>query len=560
MLPKYSLRSLVFALWGGFVLLSFSVSAIAAESVNETVRHRFEAQLSGFGIRAGGQPLLAGEPLLQFYEDRQFELAWFEAGRLRPEALDLLRTIDRSAGEGLQPSDYHQDAISTLISELSATATAAEQIDLDLLLSDAFLVLGAHLLSGKLDPLTQTAVWTAKRPGLDMASLLDQALEAGSVEAMLDTLRPSQPGYQQLREKRKRIVELAARGAWTPLEPGGLIRPGEKDRRLPAIRHRLVELGDHPEVPLPDSAAEGGSLSEVYDIELLAATSRFQARHGLQPDGVIGPDTVAALNIPPEQRRRQIDINLERWRWLPEQLGSLHIMVNIAGSELKVVADRQSLRRHSLAVGQACQDTPVFSDEIRYFVFNPNWIVPRRLLNSVSSWRALEPGSLETLGFVAYEGWGTERAKAQVADLDISQLTNDPALRLVQNPGPHNLLGKAKIMFPNEHDFYLHGKPSADPFSHSETGFPAGCVRVEAPLDLADLLLGKEQGWSRRFVRNGGSTTDESRAVYLNEPVKVHVQYLTAWADEDGLVQVREDLFGRDAAVAEGLASSPGQR
>lgn len=557
MLSMHSLQALSVKLWSLCFLMVFSTALLAADSISDKVRHRFEHMLAGYPMVAAERPLQTGPTLLEFYEARHFELAWFEGGQLRPEARDLLRTVDRSAGEGLQPTDYHQHTIARLIGGFTPTSPIETQVDLDLLLSDAFLLLGSHLLSGKVNPETLTPEWSARRPGQDMDALLVQALEAGSVEAMLDTLRPSQPGYHRLREERKRFADLAALGDWQPIPTGPLIRPGNSDSRLEAIRNRLVALGDHAPIAVAlDPETEADANRQTYDIELLAAVSRLQARHGLKADGVIGPDTISVLNISPEQRLQQIGTSMERWRWLPEQMGERHVLVNMAAPELQVIAEHKPIFKTGLAVGQACQQVPAFSDEIRYFVFNPSWTVPPALLVKGELAKFADRERLQTLGLSVYQHTESGRRKLDPGTVDWSTVPEGGLpFQIVQEPGPQNALGEVKIMFPNRRGVYLHDMPSAVPANTFNQPFDYGCMRVEKPLDLADLLLGKEQGWSRRFARDGGSGGSET--VYLHEPLPIHIQYLTAWADENGILQLRRDTLDRDPALMEALASHP---
>lgn len=561
MLPTHVLKYLSVALAGILLVMGICRGAVAGavENPGSDIRYRLEAAQAGFPLIAAAEPLLARESLLSFYEDRHYERAWFAGDMLRPEARDLLRTIDRSAGEGLQPTDYHQHAIARLIGRLSPDTSNATRADLDLLLSDAFLLLGSHLLSGKVSPVTLRPEWAASRPGEDMAPLLDQALEAGAVEAMLDTLRPSQPGYQRMREERKRFADLNATSQWQEIPSGPLIRPGESDPRLSSIRERLVALGDHPGSTIPQAPLlPATTRSQTYDIALLAAVSRLQARHGLKADGIIGPETIGILNISPAERLRQIDVNMERWRWLPEQLGAQHVLVNLAGLQLNVVQEGKTTFKSALSVGPSCSEAPVFSDEISYFVFNPSWTVPPSVLASGNLKGAEEPGRLEALGFRVFRDWGAARHEVDPADVDWANIDKGGLpYQLVQAPGIYNPLGKVKIMFPNPFGVYLHDIPAAHPTTGVVPTFNQGCVRVEKALDMADLLLGKDQGWSRGYVRNAAA--GESQTLHMTEPMPIHVQYLTAWANESGILQVRRDLYQRDQRLASALASQPGQ-
>ncbi|QCF24643.1 peptidoglycan-binding protein [Hydrocarboniclastica marina] len=539
-------------LWVFIALLSFSVSGLASDDSREEVRRRVEAMASGFAVDAGSRRLLAVNALRAFYQDRGFKLAWFADNRLTPEALELLQTIDNTGTEGLHPRDYHQQALSQMMQALTLSAPAAAKADLDLLLSDAFLMLGSHLLAGKVDPRTLQAQWQADRHGLEMAPLLAQAVETGSVAALLNTFRPSQAEYQQLRQERQRMLELLDRRDWPLIDTGPLIRPGESDSRLPLIRARLVALGD---LAARQTESPAASRPPTYETDLLAAVSRFQARHGLQADGLIGSATIAALNTPLQDRLAQIEVNMERWRWLPERLGDPHIRVNAADQRLDLVSNGQILLSSPARLTTACQNRPVFSDHIHYLVLNPEWSVGPDNPNFALLSALRKRGQLTQLPVELHKGWGMSLSKRDVTAEDWA---SEPATgsRLVQPPGRENALGEVKFMSAMGSGPLLHGAPSAGVLSTmTETTF--GCIQVEAAAELVDGLLKHQQGWTRQKTHAGEDEPPQSETHYMEQPVPLHVQYLTSWADSDGTIHFRSDSLNRDTAVATALKAEP---
>ncbi|MFC3226334.1 murein L,D-transpeptidase [Marinibaculum pumilum] len=303
------------------------------------------------------------------------------------------------------------------------------------------------------------------------------------------------------------------------------------------------------------SADKPFQVAEIYDNALVAAVLRFQRRHGLEPDGVVGPKTLAALNVPLADRIRQVELNLERWRWLPADLGRRYVLVNIAGYDYRLVEDGVEKLYGRTIVGRSYRSTPVFSDKIEYLVFNPKWTVPRRLAVEDKLPQIKEdPDFLRREGFSVYVGWGEDAQEIMPEFIDWHSLSkNNFPYRLVQSPGASNALGQVKFLFPNKYDVYLHDTPSRHLFKRANRAFSSGCIRVEHPLDLAEHLLMSEPGWDRARI-DGALQLDRERWITLREPVPVHLLHWTTWRDPDGTLQFRDDLYGRDSRLAQALA------
>ncbi len=532
----------------------------AALSANEELRQRLEALNAGYVVTAFGEPLMARQALLNFYQERAWAPAWDNVD----DRQQLFAAVRQSAADGLEPRDYHFSPLSELIDQPLESLQPSERVDLDLLLSDSFLMLGSHLLEGKVNPESIDAEWLANRRERLMGPVLAEALASENLGAHLAALRPAQPGYAALLAARARLMPMLAL-PWSPLPAGPALKPGMEDDRIPALRERLVVLGDlaaelsasavtmAPVDPLaedltglPESLPQTPEV-RLYDETLQAAVRRFQARHGLEDDAVVGRDTLSALNISPERRLQQVDLNLERWRWLPDQLGDTHVMVNIAGFEMRVMAQGEERLRKRVIVGRPYRRTPVFSDQIRYLVFNPTWTVPRKLMVQDQLPQIIQdPDYLQRLGFTVYDGWGANRQVVDPQSIDWTSLTarNFP-YQLVQEPGPLNALGQVKFMFPNKFDVYLHDTPARDLFAKSERSFSSGCIRVEDPLTLAAILLADDPAWTPERIQ---ALVDSRKlaTVTLKKPVPVHLEYWTAWVDDSDQLQFRKDIYQRD--------------
>lgn len=538
--------SLVTLLATTLLLPLWLTPAVAAEGANEHIISRIEALNFDFPVEVLGSPLMAKKALPAFYATNGYRLAW----QSMEHRQQLAEAVGRAAEDGLLPGDYHADLLASLASAPITGISPARRADIDLLFSDAFLVFGSHLLEGKVNPQTIHAEWTANRRQRNMESVLADALDSGDIRGTLDALRPAHPAYGQLMEVRRSLASTAPE-PWPPLDDKPTLRPGDRDPRVPDIRHRLATLGD---LEPADSIDQD---PQFYGSSLETAIMAFQARHGLDADGVVGRDTFKALNLSPAARIRQIDATLERWRWLPESLGETYVLVNIAGFELTLVDQGAEVLRKRVIVGKPYRQTPVFSDQIEYLVFNPTWTVPRTIMLKDQLPQILQdPDYLARLNIRVYRGWGADRVPVDPATIDWSALgRNNFPYQLVQEPGPQNALGQVKFMLPNQYDVYLHDTPGRGLFAKSERTFSSGCIRVEQPFDLAERLLASAPNWSRTRI-NEVVDGQVSQTVLLPEPVPVHLQYWTAWVDSEGRIQYRNDIYERDARLLKELKGS----
>lgn len=528
-------------LYGLLLALVFAVPARAQG--NDGLINRIEALQAGYPVSVLESRLYAKEALTRFYEARGYTLAWQDPSNRR----ELLEAIREVAGDGLNPRDYHYDTLAALaLKDLNDSAEEL-QTDLDLVLSDAFLLLASHLHHGKVNPTTIHAEWTANRQQREMQPVLSEALASGTVYTTLQDLKPRSAAYHQLVQRRKALGELIS-ADWPAIVSGPSIRPGDTDNRIPDIRRRLALLGD-----LSGDSPEASN-HQHYDDVLATAIPLFQARHGLEPDGIIGPDTLTALNLLPLERIYRLDANLERWRWLPESLGETYVVVNIAGFELVLVENGEQVHRQRVIVGRPYRQTPVFSDRIRYLVFNPTWTVPRKLMieDQLPIIRS-DPEYLERLGFKVFRGWGANQSEVDPAEIDWTELSkNNFPYQLIQQPGPQNALGQVKFMFPNRYDIYLHDTPAQSLFTRLERTLSSGCIRLERPFELAERLLASTNGWNKRRIEQTLATA-EPATVVLSEPVPVYLQYWTTWIDPAGVLQFRNDVYDRDRRLLQAL-------
>ena len=507
---------------------------------------RLEAWSAGYPPVLFDEKIVNPKLLQAFYGEHQIKPIWFEKGRLSKKGRELIQTISAVEGEGLQPSDYHY----SLLSGLTREAVLPEYSLYDLVLSDALLTLVRHLSLGKVDPETLTDEWKNEQRPTDLAYVLPQVAGQGNLTELLANARPAQIRYSRLQNTLAQLRQLSADG-WEPLSLSPAIKPGMSDRRLMEISRRLQIWQD----------LAGAVPALEYDFELQEAVKRFQSRHGLEADGIIGKETLLALNVSPAERVQQIIVNLERWRWLADDFGQRFLIVNIAAFELKLIEHNETLLRLPVVVGRSYRKTPVFSDKIRFLVLNPTWTVPKKLAVEDKLPEILrDKGFLNRLGFSVFPSDSTSAINPATVNWAHLSKSNFP-YRLVQTPGPLNALGQIKFMFPNKYDVYLHDTSSRELFSKSERAFSSGCIRVSEPLVLAETLL-REQKWDMDRLLTT-IATGKTETVHLLNPVPIHIEYWTAWVERDGSLHFRKDIYERDKPLWKALQFSltdPGQR
>lgn len=523
-----------------------------ADQVQEHLRNRVATAGVPPELSVAGERLRAGEPLALFYEQRAYQPTWSEAGRLSSHidaVLTVLRTADR---DGLRPADYHLAAIERTLRLLRVTTAQVESYDaaqlaeLDLLLTDAVLLYISHALAGRLDPESVKAGCLAEKEPIDSAAVLHTTLTANDVGAALQLLLPRDPGYDRLRQALARYRVIASHGGWPIVPDGPKMEKGERGGRVLRLRSRLRAEGLLNQEPRRDR--------DLFDDGLARAVRTFQRRHGLVVDGIVGPATLAALNVPTDARVRQIELSLERWRWLPRDLGQRYILVNIAAFALHVVESGHPVLNMRVVVGKPFSCTPIFSATVTHLVFNPSWYVPRSIaVREMLPRIRKNPAYVGENDIVVTQRFDGKVRAVNPSTINWSQISaNNFPYRFRQRPGPKNPLGRVKFMFPNHFNVYLHDTPSRELFARTVRAFSHGCIRIEKPLELAEYLLQGDAQWTHDKIL---ATIEQGaeRTVWLPEGIPVHLLYLTAWVDEDGVVHFRDDIYGRDRLLAETL-------
>ncbi len=524
------------------LLLSLAVSPAAAASLadqTEAVSGLLARRLAEGGNAMGEMPL-DRSALESFYKRRDFRPIWLADGA-ESRARQLVAVLRSAARDGLDPDTY---GLSDIAARLEATA-ASDQADLELLASHALLRYVSDLRTGR-SALQDVDPELFIHPGeLDRLDVLERAAAAPDIERFLSDQAPSNPIYRRLRRVLADYRAIAARGGWPAVPDGPSLKPGMVDPRVKDLRLRLMSSGD--------LTIEGAD-AQSYDPALAQAVQRFQSRHGLEADGVVGARTLEALNVPVEERIDQILINMERWRWMPDDLGDRYLLVNLAGFELDVVEAGSTVLHMRVVVGKTYRRTPVFSGRMTYLEFNPYWnVTPNIAKRDILPKILADPGYLAAEGMRVFASWGEGAQEIDPETVDWTSVAPQQlTFKFRQDPGPKNALGRVKFMFPNRFNVYLHDTPSRELFQRTVRTFSSGCIRLEKPLELAEYLLQGDPGWTRarieRVIAEGKTMT-----VILPQPIPVHLTYSTVWFGEGGTIHFRDDIYGRDALVAQAL-------
>ena len=477
------------------------------------------------------------DALFHYYQELGGDLLWL--GSRRPN--EFLARLDNAASDGLDPKDYPSKQLATLAAA-KANDDKRSLALVELYFSAAFLEYASDIRVGRFLPRQIDPDFFIEGRSIDPTEALKALAGVDSLDRFFNAWQPANPRYAELRSALAAYRALAAKGGWAAVPLGATLKPGMTDPRVSAIRARLM---------LTDGAGPAANDPQAYDGALVEAVKRFQARQGLESDGVIAASTIVSMNVPVKERIQSIVMAMERLRWMPEDLGRQYVIVNIAGFELRRVNDGRVEERMAVVVGKPFHRTPVFSDRIRYIEFNPYWNVPPAIaLNEELPKLRTNPSGLAAEGFEIVQG---EQVIAP-GSIDWSRYGGGSfPFQLRQRPGANNALGRVKLMFPNPHNVYLHDSPARSLFSRNERAFSHGCIRLERPLELADQVLraGGVSGWNKDRIDQviaSAKPTD----VNLQQPLPVHITYLTAWVD-GGVVNFRRDIYGHDAKLLAAL-------
>ncbi|MCG4452510.1 L,D-transpeptidase family protein [Pseudomonas sp. MMS21-TM103] len=511
-------------------LLAITIQAYGADdNASQAIRQSFAAHPSACASTLAAAEQQSSSLLHEFYAQEAFLPLWREPSRRAA----LLHELEQLADDGLDPNEYRLDSLRTPLPKDIQQRTCA-----DLLISHSYLQALQHLSRGRLAQEPLEPFWRAPdsvspTPRPSVLSLAMQGLD--NLPAAFAAARPALHQYQQLRRAYAERRRLPL-GEWTPLPSGRLLRPDRRDARVPLLVDRLVAEGYIEE---PTAAA-----SDRYDASLVAAVKRFQARHGLQADGVIGPDSLTALNTSAAARLEQLRVNLERWRWLAGDIEANTLLVNIAGGQLSYYRDHQLLWQGRAQVGRPERQTPQLKSLVSRLTLNPTWTVPPTIMREDKL-----PEIRRDLGYLALHQLRVLDRAGNPLDPTKVDWQHPEGIILRQDAGPKNPLGQLVIRFANPFSVYLHDTPSQHLFSKSPRAFSSGCVRIEGIMELLDVLLPADD--CAEIARQLAS--GKTKEFPLRERLPIVLAYWTAEVDADGELILRNDLYARDQKVLAAL-------
>jgi len=492
--------------------------------------------------------------LAQIYPPSGGAPVWFAPDGPRPSSAAALRALRSAADRGLRPADYDAEALDRAFREATSSGAGSDALArADVALTATVLRFLSDLRFGRVRPQDIEPHYRAKARDAWFVAGLREAAAQDRLDALIDAAEPAFPVYARLKQVLPRYRALAATPV--PALPAltgarAKIVPGDQYVGVPALHDLLVRLGDLP-------SATPRPLDDRYSDALAAGVIRFQARHGLEQDGVLGQQTIAALNVPLAARVTQVELALERMRWLPEFAPGRAIVINVPSFQLWAFADARDTASATLSmpviVGKAVRhETPIFIGEMRAVEFSPYWNVPRNILRNETLPRLTrDPGYLgrEDMELVSTRGDGRVLTSVDATSLEALHAGE---LRVRQRPGAKNALGGVKFVLPNTMEVYLHGTPARELFGRTRRDFSHGCIRVQDPGALAAFVLQGKPEWTADAI-GAAMTSGRNRTVPLEASIPVVVFYTTAIVDAGGRAIFLPDVYGHDRRLLAAL-------
>jgi murein L,D-transpeptidase YcbB/YkuD len=498
---------------------------------------------------ADNMPVLTTRDLClsSIYKGEEIKPLWVTGRGPTENAETILHYLETSGKHGLEPGDYDLDRLR----ELWSTTDVNELAELETLITYNIIKYVHDISFGRQKPQESDPILFAEAgdKGFSPELAIKSLTSTGDLDRFLAELPPGHSHYIALKAGLEYYRNIAADGGWPSVPQGPSLRPGDIGDRVAAVRRRL-HVTDLPQ------DTSGQSSADEYDPQLEQAVKAFQKRHGLDADGIVGINTLEAMNTSVAERIECIRLNMARWRWQAHHLGIKYVLVNIAAFNLKAYLGEDIALDIPIIVGQEQHQTPVFSDTIKYIDFNPFWnITPSIARNEELPQLRKNKDHLIDRRVRLFSNWSADAVELDSATINWQNVTRKQMsqFKLRQDPGPFNALGKIKFVFPNRYSVYLHDTPSHNLFSRSRRNFSHGCIRVSDVLSLAVFLLQDQPGgWSAGKVKEIYNQT-ERKVISLPNPVPVHITYQTSWIDKNGVMHFNRDVYGRDAKLRKAL-------
>ncbi len=492
------------------------------------------------------EPIVSGKPapnvepevwsnVRAFYTQREHAPAWVDNRRPTDRAAEAIAVLNTARQHGYDAAEYGAP-------ELLAMSQAVETIDkespdrlkqvaeFDVKLTAGLLAFGRDVAMGRVT----SSKWKVQRNAPDYVAALVKAAD-GDVGAWADDLRPPHAEYDRLQKALDALHGQKEKGGWAPVPAPS--KPGASGPAVAALRQRLAMSGQFKGDP---------AASQAYDADLETAVKAFQELHSIKATGIADKETLAVMNVPLETRMRQVALNLQRWRWMPDDLGDQHFMVNVPYFHLTAREHGKPVMDIRVVVGKVGNNTPLFSDEMETVVFSPYWNIP----DSIAQGETL-PAMAKDPSYLAKQNIEIVRTSGEAvsaSDVDWNNAESLKGYSFRQRPGAGNALGHVKFLFPNSHNVYLHDTPADNLFGKPTRAFSHGCIRVEEPEQLAKYVLREYPEWDEPSIFTAMHSGVEKH-VKLKQKVPVHIVYFTAWVDENGGLHFQPDIYGYDSSA-----------
>ncbi|WP_455212623.1 L,D-transpeptidase family protein [Kaarinaea lacus] len=478
--------------------------------------------------------------LRRFYTERRFQPVWFTDKGLNERGQLMVETIKSAENHGLNPDDYNI----CFFERHCDDELASQRVWVELLLTKSLMQYIEHMMVGRLSPQDMELNWHIEKPSVDTQAWLQTIVDDPDFAQALQSLQPPHHGYRRLQTALLKYLQLQSSGGWPSIPPGPLLQIWDAHEQIALLRRRLQAEGDLLLGPVENEL--------LFDETVKLAVEHFQVRYGIEVDGMVGPQTRAAMNVPIEERIKQMQFNLERWRWLPRNLGERYLLVNTAGYELVVYEYNAPLYVMRVIAGTPERPTPAVVGPLESIIFNPYWYIPRKIaLNDVVPRQKRNPNFFKSVGIRVFKNQQAKLREIPASRIDWEHVNqNNFPYQLRQDPGPQNSLGAIKFKFTNDYALYLHDTPKQRLFDRETRAFSSGCIRVEDAVYLAEYLLQNENGWTKDQIRTV-IDSGETVSIELTSHIPLYLVYWTAWVSRDNQVYFRKDVYGWDKSQSQ---------
>ncbi len=496
-----------------------------------------QQQLSAF-IKTHSVAKPYKQDIATFYQKRNYTAAWLDNRGLNNHAKKFLARLQNEHQTGsYNPSPQVAVQLKSLNELASRKRLRFKTNDslaanTDFLLSAVFFQFASDNWNGTNDQYLKKSKWLIKRKDIDLPHLLDSLLTIN--EEAIATYEPVFYQYGLLKKQLIKYREMESKGGWTMLSPAiKKLKKGDANNDVLSVKQELFLMGD---------LAKNDNTT-LFNNELEAAVKSFQKRHGIEPDGIIADKTIDALNISVKDRIREILLNMERYRWMPEHLKGENLVVNVPEYILHVYNDDKEQWSSNVVVGNDSNNTVIFNDVMEFIVFAPYWNIPGSIIEKETA-----PAIIKDKNYLASHNMEVvdhSGKPVDESDIDWKDVKNNFPYIIRQKPGGNNALGRVKFLLPNSHSIYLHDSPAKSLFNETDRAFSHGCIRLSEPLKLAKYLLRNDPEWTEEKITEA-MNAEEEKTVKLANKIPVYIAYFTAWVDGEGQLNFREDIYGHN--------------